>query len=73
MKPITADDKLTGADVFATSSTQQGSKDGKDHPYGSLVEMVRTVGGPRQSAAVLLEGVERIRAGTVAEKRGGIP
>jgi hypothetical protein len=45
LKPIAADDKLTGADVFATASTQ---RDGKDHTYWSLLETVRTVGGPRQ-------------------------
>jgi hypothetical protein len=51
LKPIAADDKLTGADVFATASTQ---RDGKDHTYWSLLETVRTVGGPRQKTLCYL-------------------
>jgi transposase len=45
LKPIAADDKLTGQ-MFLRA--HQRSKDGKDHTYWSLVETVRTVDGPRQ-------------------------
>src|ERR1700686_898830 len=35
----------------------QRSKDGKDHTYWSLVETVRTVGGPRQRTLCYLGGL----------------